>query len=246
VNAGTRAGAVRGRRARDTGMSLAELIVAIGIFGIIIVALGSTAVVAIRTVGNVTTRVDNATQGELGLASATKVLRTAVLPRQLDDYECSGCTSAAIVKATSTEVAFYANLGRSALGPSLVTLQVLEDPNRSGTAILEQRTQDPLATGDGRYTFCNASLTSCVVQKRILSRTLVWPVAGVFSYFDLDGKALSGTALTAAQVSRVSSIDVVLAAQSRPGQNRWRPLTALSRVRLPNVEIDINSQEITP
>lgn len=228
------------RPTRDGGMGLAELIVAIGIFTLVMVALGSTAVLAVRTVGNMQNRVDNATQTELGLGSATKVLRTAVLPKQLDDSTCTGCEDTAVIKASPTEVSFHANLGRTSIGPSLVTLVFFQDPHHPGTGVLEQRTIDPTAGANNTYTFCTAGSAGCKVYKRILSRSLVWPTQPIFSYYDTDGKLMTGNPLSASQKARISSVDVVLTAQSRPGQDKFAALTTVQRVRLPNVEIHVS------
>ncbi|WP_340537188.1 PulJ/GspJ family protein [Nocardioides sp. GXZ039] len=230
-------GAAPAERPRDAGMSLAELMVALGIFTLILVVVGSTAVAAIRTVGGMENRVDNAAQAELGLSSMSKVLRTAVLPQQLDAGSCPTCADVAVTLATATQVTFHANLGRSSIGPSLVTLSVLQDPAKPGTAILEQRTIDPTPGASGSYTFCTPGSGGCRVERRVLARSLVWPTAAVFSYYDTDGVLMTGSSLSAVQKAKISSVDVVLTAQTRPGQDRWPPFTAVQRIRLPNVEI---------
>lgn len=224
-------------RPRDAGMSLAELMVALGILTMILVVVGSTAVASIRTVGGMENRVDNAAQAELGLSSMSKVLRTAVLPQQIDSGSCPTCTEVAVTQATGTQVTFHANLGRSTVGPSLVTLLVYQDPRNAGTAILEQRTIDPTPGINGTYTFCTAGASGCRVEKRVLARSLVWPTANVFSYYDTDGVLMTGSALSAVQKAKISSVDVVVTVQTRPGQDRWPPFTAVQRIRLPNVEI---------
>ncbi len=233
-----------GAQDRDAGMSLAEVLVAMTIFTLILVVLGSTAVIATRTVGDVTTRVDNATQAELGSSASSKLLRTAVLPVQIEDRVCDGCQEdTAVVKANGTEVSFYGNLGRTTVGPSLVTLLVRQDPAVAGTAILEERIIDPKALTEGRYTFCTPGSPGCVVHKRTLARALVWPSALVFAYYDTAGAALPGPSMSAAQLEQISSVDVTITVQTRPGQTRWDPLTAVQRVRLPNVEINLQTEE---
>ncbi len=233
----------RGTPPRDQGMSLAEVMTAMGIFVLVITILGSTAIAAIKATGTVATRQDNASQAESGSASAGKVLRTAVLPQQLEDTVCSGCDAdPAIVAASATQISFYANLGRTTVGPSLVTLEVKQDPNRAGTAMLEQRLIDPTPLSDGRYSFCTAGATGCTVVKRPLATGLVWPTPNVFAYYDTSGAALalsSGGSLALADRAKISSIDVVIKVQTRPGQTRWAPFTAVQRVRLPNVEINL-------
>ncbi len=223
----------------DAGFSLAELVVTLGVMTILLLIVGTTAVLSTRSAGQMAVRLDNATQAELGLAASSKTLRTAVLPEQLDDTVCTNCTTAALVKATGTEVTFYANLGRTALGPSLVTLRVVADPSAPGTGKLERRLQDPIGLSDGRYNFCNATSPGCAVDTHVLARALTWPSPGVFAYYDLDGLKIPRTSLTAADLARVSSVDLMMTVQTRPHQNRYRSVTAVERVRLPNVAINV-------
>ena len=227
-------------------MSLAEVMVAMSIMTLVTVILGSTAVVAIRAAGSVTTRLDNATQAELGVSAASKLLRTAVLPVQIEDRVCDDCQDdTAVVRATTTEVSFYGNLGRTTVGPSLVTLIVRQDPNVSGTGILEERIIDPESIGDGRYRFCTPGAPGCTVRTRVLARSLTWPTVPIFGYYDTSGLPLTGSTMSASQLERISSIDLMLTVQTRPGQTRWGPLTVVQRVRLPNVEINLQTEDDT-
>lgn len=231
---------------RDAGMSLAEVMVAMSIMTLVTVILGSTAVVAIRAAGGVTTRLDNATQAELGVSAASKLLRTAVLPVQIEDRVCDDCQDdTAVVRATSSEVSFYGNLGRTTVGPSLVTLIVLQDPKVPGTGILQERIIDPESLGDGRYRFCTPGAPGCAVRTRTLARSLTWPTTPVFGYYDTSGLPLTGSTMSASQLERISSVDLMLTAQTRPEQSRWGPLTVVQRVRLPNVEINLQTEDDT-
>jgi hypothetical protein len=225
---------------RDGGYSLAECLVAAGLFLVLTTMLTATAVLALRARTGLETRLDDSTQGQVGIAAASKVLRTAVLPDQLDDQTCTGCADTAIVQATSTKVSFYANLNNTGQGPSLVTLDVIVDPNHAGTGILRQSTQPPTPLGDGRYSFCTPGTTGCRVDKRILARGLVWPTSAVFGYYDFYGLGITGTALSSDQLPQVSSIDVALSVQTSKGARTTYPAsTVVQRVRLPNADINV-------
>jgi len=240
-----------GRRPLDAGMSLAEVMVTIGLLAFIGTLLTATAVMTLRSVTVSQVRLDDATQGELAVAAASKVLRTAVLPEQLEDQTCTvlingsatTCGSSALTEASGTKVRFFANLNNSgsSIGPSLVTLYVAQ---RSGQRVLVQDTEAPLARNDGSgsYTFCSlTSSTSCSVPSRVIGRALVADLP-VFTYYDYDGKTLGSAPLSAEALRKVSSVDVVVTVRSRPGDPKHPSRTALTRVRLPNVEINVVNQ----
>ena len=73
---------------------------------------------------------------------------------------------------------------------------------------------------------------------------MTWPSPGVLAYFDFDGDRINRASLTTTDLARVSSVDLMLQVQTTPGQTRYRSVTAVERVRLPNV--DINVVEDTP
>jgi type II secretory pathway pseudopilin PulG len=224
----------------DEGTSLAEVLVAMGIFLVLTTILATTAIIGFRTSTGLGVRLDNSTQGQLGIAAVSKVLRTAVLPDQLEDQVCTGCAETAIIAATSTRVSFYANLNNTGQGPSLVTLRVLQDPDASdGSAILQQSTQPPIPGTDGRYSFCTAGTSGCRVDTRVVARGLLWPAGTVFGYYDFSGVAISGPTLASADLPRVSSVDVSISVQTEPGQAAYPASTAVQRVRLPNADINV-------
>ncbi|GAA5142668.1 hypothetical protein GCM10023340_06510 [Nocardioides marinquilinus] len=219
---------------RDAGMGLAEVMVAMVLAGLVGTMVMTIAILTLKTTSGVQERLDNTTDGELAIAAAGKVLRTAVLPEQLEDKSCIGCDDTAIVTATSTQVTFYANIGDTTVGPSRVTLEVAEDPKHRGTAVLWQRTRQPIKSGDS-YTFC----LTCPAQNRVLARGLLWPSPGVFSFYDYEGSLMPGATVTAANLPRISSVDLVVTVQHKPGNRDYPPRTAVTRVRLPNVEINV-------
>ncbi|MCW2792138.1 MAG: hypothetical protein JWO76_1236 [Nocardioides sp.] len=224
----------------DEGTSLAEILVAMGLFMVLTTILATTAIIGFRTTTGLGVRLDNSTQGQLGIAAVSKVLRTAVLPHQLEDQSCTDCAETAIITATSTRVTFYANLNNTGQGPSLVTLQVLQDPQATdGSAILQQSTQPPTALSDGRYTFCTAGTAGCRVDIRVIARGLLWPSGTVFGYYDFGGLPISGTTIANTDLPRVSSVDVSITVQTEPGRSAYPASTAVQRVRLPNADINV-------
>lgn len=235
--------ATRGTR-DDSGMSLAELVVTIGLMALIGTMVATVSIVVMRTYTGVESRIDNATQAELGVAAAGKVLRTAILPEQLEDTVCVGCGGTAIIQAGSNAVTFYANVGNTAVGPSKVSLLVVADPQRPGTSYLLQQTEAPIPKTSTSYTFCDRTKPStCVIRNHVLARGLVPTGPGVFTYYDYEGAQMATTSV-ATNLSRVSSVDVVLRVKTSPGDD-VPARTSVSRVRLPNVEINVLSESGT-
>jgi type II secretory pathway pseudopilin PulG len=229
----------RRRDPEDAGFTLIETLVATGLFTILCLALGGVAVLGMRTSTGMSARLDNATQGQAGVAATSKVLRTAVRRDQLGDQVCVGCGDTALVTATRSQVSFYANLNNTGNGPSLITLQVLRDTFSSdATGMLQVTTQPPTVLSDGRYTFCSPGTAGCVTHTRVVTRGLAWPAPPIFAYYDFDGLPITTAVLTRDDLARVSSIDVSLTVRTL--RKAGIPSgTAVQRVRLPNADINV-------
>jgi hypothetical protein len=226
----------------DDGMSLVEMLVACGLFAVLTTMISTVAILGMRTATGLEGRLDNSLQGNTGMAATGKMLRTAVLPDQLDNQACANCADTAIVQASSTLITFYANLDNTGQGPSLVTLEVIEDPHAAGSAILRQTRIPPTPVLGGGYRFCTRTTDStCTVdaQVRTLAHGLVWPVPAVFSYYDFNGAAIGGTSMTTDNLPRISSIDVTITARTTPGRSDVPTATMVQRVRLPNADINL-------
>ena len=228
-------------RTADDGGSLAELLVAMGLFVLLTLVLTVTSVLGYRVAANLANRTDNATQGQLATDAVSKVLRTAILPDQLTEVSCVDCADTAIVQATRTQVSFYANLGASSVvGPSLVTLRVVQDPRAVQTSgQLVQTLQPPTDLGGGKYTFCNPATAGCVVQTRVLARGLAWPAANLLAYYNFAGAQITSATFSSADLASVASIEVTLTVQTVQGQTRYPATTLIKRVRLPNSDINV-------
>lgn len=229
-------------------MTLIEVLVATSLSVLLLIALGSFAVVGIRTMDAAEARTDNITTGQTGMAAATKVIRTAVMPDQLNETGCPTCADSAIVQATSTQVSFYANLNNTGGGPSLVTLETIADPSKPGTTMLRQTSVPPTMGSDGSYSFCNINLAGCSFTRRILLRGLPALSASptVFRYYGFDGLALPTGTLANGDLIKVASIDVTLTVQLRPAQSRTPSQTLIQRVALPNADVSVlNNKDTT-
>jgi prepilin-type N-terminal cleavage/methylation domain-containing protein len=220
----------------DAGLGLPELLVAMTLLGILTTIIATTSILGIRTSHDLQNRLEDSSQGEIGILSVSKVLRTAVLPDQLDDQACANCADTAIVRAGATQLSFYANLDNTGQGPSLVTISVIEDPHHRGTAILQEKTQPPIPGTTEGYHFCDPAVAGCAVRTRTVSRGLVWPASRSFTYYDFAGAPLDGTQLALDQLARVSSIDVTIPVRGAPDTSTT---TAVQRVRLPNADINL-------
>ncbi|GAA1156799.1 hypothetical protein GCM10009606_38520 [Nocardioides aquiterrae] len=223
-------------------MSVVEMLVACGLFVVLTTMISAIAILSLRTATGMEARLDNSIQGNAGMAAAGKILRTAVLPDQLDNQACTNCADTAIVQASTTLITFYANLDNTGQGPSLVTLEVLQDPHTPGSGILRQTRIPPTPVAGGGYRFCTrATDATCTVDPdvRTLARGLVWPTAAVFGYYDFDGALITGTTLTTDNLPRISSIDVVVRTRTQPGRTDVPTVTTVQRVRLPNADINL-------
>ncbi len=226
-------------RPDDSGTSLVEVMTTVFLLTIVLGAVGTLTVLGIQVSNRMTDRIDNVTTAQNGMAATTKVLRTAVLPDQLDDRACSGCADTAIVQATKSQVSFYANLNNTGQGPSLVTLQVVTDPNRAGTTMLRQTMIPPTILPDGRYTFCTPGTAGCVTRTRVLSRGLAAATPTVFSYYDFDNLLIASATLSTADLARVSSVEVTLTVKLTAGSNRSKANSLVQRVTLPNADVNV-------
>ncbi|WP_182524661.1 PulJ/GspJ family protein [Nocardioides dongkuii] len=221
------------REHRDAGMSLAEVLVAMGLLGILTTLIATVVILGLRVSSTMQERLDDSTSGEIAIMTTSKLLRTAVRQDQLEELDCSTCVKTAIVKATANEITFYANVGNTGQGPSLVTLTVLENPKARGTAILRQRTQRPLPATNG-FTYCSSTSSSCAATTRTVVDGLVLPSTASFSYYDFSGELITRSLTAQPDLNAVASIDVSFSVRTERGNDAT---VVVQRIRLPNADI---------
>ena len=217
-------------------MTLAELMVTIGLLVIVGTIVMLVSILTVRTTGGLQDRLDDTTQAELGLASASKVLRSAVPPsqvRELENKVCTTCSSGAVATATGTQVRFYSGLGRNSVGPNEVTLTILADNDHPGTGKLVQQTRSASSTSGG-YTYCTGTTSSCVRDAGARTRAAV-AVAHRLHLLRLQRGGGERHLTDAHPEHRRGAED-----PHRRLGSAHPTRTAVTRVRLPNVTVSIN------
>ncbi len=226
-----RAGDEQRRRHRQGGYTLVELVVVIFVLGIVLAGVQTTLIFTQRTVGQNAIRLDQAAQAKVAMDSMSRILRTAVLPSQLNATGSTG-SAAAFIQGTATSVQFYANLNNDAntVGPSRVTYNV-------ASGVLSETIQPPdaHAVGDYNYQYCNPALPTCTTDMtRVLARN-VQTTNAIFTYYAKNGSKFTDPTLTAAELASVDSIDLLLTVLSTPNQT-IHGSTLTMRVTLPNAD----------
>ncbi|GEA82899.1 MAG: prepilin-type N-terminal cleavage/methylation domain-containing protein [Cellulomonas sp.] len=233
-------------RRDERGTSLAELLIGMTIFSILMAALTTLAIGYHRVNAQSIARQDQVDAARTAAERLTKVVRTAVKPSQLINCVTSTCSELdAFVSASSTSMKFYANLDNAgnAVGPRQVTYTL--EPTGAGEARLVERVQRPDSStpGSNGYSYCDALAAgaSGTCKARMTTKVLAegvqtdGPVAPLV-YFNNDGDAMtpgSGGALTALQIDQVLSIEFTLRVRS-DDRNSTGPTTYIQRVLLPN------------
>lgn len=220
---------------RDEGVTLIEMLVVVGILGTVLAIVTEGMIVAQRTMTDNASRLDGLSQTNVALESMTRVLRTAILPSQVQ-ATCSGCDVAAFIAGDATSVQFYANVdndgilpasGTTDLGPRRVTYSVSND------GVLTETVQKPNvhAVTDFNFQYCTPG-PGCPVRTRVLARD-VQPGA-LFAYYDRTGAVIAPPLQSAtSKLKAVDSIDLLL--RVRPS-SRASAATVTARVTLPNAD----------
>lgn len=232
----------RARRRDDAGFTLVELTVAMVVSGVVATATAVMFNAALKSNTSTEARLDTINTARVSVESMSRSLRTAVLPRQLDD---AGNTDAAFLRAASDEVAFYANIDNpnNIIGPSRVTYRVVDGR-------LEQTIQrpDPHDPDDHNYTYCDTTLSSCPHSTRTLADGVV-TTTPLFTYYDEAGAEMALTSACGSKACLPStSLDVVDAVEVRvvvgppPRADGIGPTTYVLRVALPNNDAIIRKE----
>ena len=212
---------------RDSGYTMMEMVVVVMILGIVLAMVQTTLILTQRTVAGSGSRVNQTQQARVAIDSITKVLRTAVLPSQLNGTGTSS-TAAAFIQGTKISVQFYANINNDSniVGPSQVSYNV----DAAGT--LTEKIQPPDAHAAGNYNYLY-TCTTCATT-RILARN-VSTTQAMFTYYTKNGATIADAVLTAADLSSVDSVDVVVMVKASANQT-IQATTLYERVTLPNAD----------
>jgi Tfp pilus assembly protein FimT len=215
----------------DDGLSLAEMIVTLGLTTLVAGFTFALLMQGVRSTGSSAVRQDNAGQARVAIEAVSRNLRTAVSPIQFQGLTCtSGCTATtAVTAADGSSLTFYANINGVEAAPSRITYAL------TGSSLVET-VQAPVVSATN-YSFC-APGGSCAVRTRTLARGVVTPTAAepLFTYYG-DGAPPPplGTPPTAAELVHIDAVEILLKVRSSA---KWgTPATTVAmRVALPNAD----------
>jgi len=224
------------RRGGSRGVTLIEMVVVMSILAIVMGVVQESLILTSRIVGDNAVRLDSAQQVKTSVEGISQILRTAILPKQLNGT-CSGCDVAAFISGDSKSVQFYANFnndlavptsGTTSFGPRKVTYVLGND----GTLTETVQQPDVHAFDNYNFTYCTPSST-CQVRTRILARDVV-TTQSLFTYYDKNGTTLPTPLQSATTyLQAVDSIDILLTVKPR---GRVDGTTVTTRVMLPNAD----------
>lgn len=222
---------VADRRLSDRGLSLAELLVAMAVFGILLAMTAGFMVNASRA--NITNRAIDSTNRTAANAmdEVTRVIRgaatNAVADQTLPDPAFPQATDNAVT------VYSYVDLTSSNVAPSRV--QFFVDATKN---LVEWKWTATLTSGN--YTFPSSATCSTSCTSRILGSPVVLPANGgprLFTYLDSTGTAIATVAgvLPTAQVNNIAAVTISLQFGASSSANQSTLLT--NSVGLPNLNI---------
>jgi prepilin-type N-terminal cleavage/methylation domain-containing protein len=224
---------IRRPKGDDSGYTLAELLVAMGVTTILLAAVGTVFVGSIRIVGTVRDKTSMAADARIGLEAMTRSLRVAVRP----DGE-----AAAITSATSTAITFYSALNRSGTtnDPLPTKVEYYFSSNCLYEATTPARTLSAPAAGGPFYAWDTGRVAKCLV------RTTSGPTFAYFTTPEIATAGVDNVALTvpagglaATDLGTVQSVQMTLTART-PGISTTGA-TIFDRVTLNNVITDDGS-----
>ena len=217
----------------DEGVSLAEMIITIGLTVLVGAFTFSLLIQGVRSTGSTAVRQDNAGQARIAIEAMSKNLRAAAKLSLFPTVTCQGtCEATAVTAAARNSVSFYANVNSDERAPARVTYAVV------GQNLVETR-QQPVFSSDGLYySFCTPGTAGCVVRSRTLVRGVVAPTAAdpLFRFYADDGTEQTVSApATEAELGTIDSVDIL--AKVRTSTKWGTPATTVTvRVGLPNAD----------
>ena len=220
---------------RDDGVTLIEMMVVVSILGVIMGIVTQGLLTAQRTMSDNATRLDGLSQTNQAMEAITRVLRTAILPSQVQ-ATCTNCDVAAFIAGDARSVQFYANVNTDGILPTSGTTDY--GPRRvsysvSSAGELKETIQRPNvhSVTDFNYQYCTPG-PGCPVQSRVLARDV--QAGTIFTYYDREGNVIvPPLQSSASKLKSVDSIDVLLKVDP---SDRTNPATVTARVTLPNAD----------
>jgi prepilin-type N-terminal cleavage/methylation domain-containing protein len=217
--------ALLARRRDDAGVSLAELLVAMMVFGIVITVVSTTFVSLAKATSQARSIDLNTRVASTGLADLTRTIRAArtiPVPGGTETPSFSVATTEALTLTTALNTA-----DSVATVPRKVSFTVQPDRSLVETTVVGASAAD--------YWTFTATATKRVIGGSVLSTAASG--TPLFSYVDFSGKQLvpdASGALTATQMSSIAAVRISLAVD-RAGARTAQTVTLQNTVSLSNL-----------
>lgn len=222
----------RAQRAVDDGFTLAELLVAMLITSIVLGGLGAIYTATARTSSITQTRLAQTDDARNGVETATRVLRTAVMPKQLQDLSSA---DAAFLSADRDSVSFYADIDNpnNTIGPSRVKLWV--DASGNFWELRQPPDQPPSVTYDYAYSNCTPNTAGCkAIQRLVAPGVQDTAAAPIFKYYTSAGTQITSIPITGSGLADIDSVEITLTVSHTNAFSPVAATTYVERVALPN------------
>jgi prepilin-type N-terminal cleavage/methylation domain-containing protein len=231
------AAAVRRAKDRESGFSLAEVLVVMLVMGILGTAVSALFITSIRATTATSKRLDQSNAGRTAMDTITRALRTAVLPSSLANCPVTQPTCGstdAFIQGGPFLVQFYADIDNpnNTIGPSQVTFSV----DANGNLLETLQPPDPgSATTGYTWTACVYKAPGCSLRENLLATNVVTTGKSLFTYYVYGSTTPVTGNLSGSQLRNVDSVDVILNVTSKNSKT-IAPTTYVNRVALPNVD----------
>ena len=205
----------------ERGITLIELLMAMGLLSLVLAAAAGALASYQRTAASSDIRLENLAEAQTIMDVVSRDIRTATRPAQQP-------SESPFLLAAPNEVKFYANL-ELATGPKQVRLYV----NTTTGQVIEEAVEP---AGASPYTYTGTP------KVRIVGRHFANGTEPLLTYLDKDGNALGSATWTSTSASLTASerlsIDSVRINLSIRKSNNLAvdPTTVRTTVRLPNVD----------
>lgn len=213
---------------RDDGLSLLELVVAMGISSILIALVVSMFVSGSRAVYDQEASTLNARLASTSMNEVTRIVRAGTeIP----------------VRGSSTNLAVFSYAGAETIVMySFIDAETASDPAPLKVQFARNAANELVETRwAGYHRFVGYWDFRDTSTERIIARSLMPPVASspLFTYYDKTGARLtpaSGASLTSAQIRNISSVQVTMQVQGDQS-GRVAPVQIQNMVGLPNLGV---------
>lgn len=221
--------ASRAARRPDTGLTLIELVVAMGISSILITLIVTMFVSTTRSFSDQQGAIDNSRLASTAMNEVTRIVRAG--------------TEIPVYGSTGNEAVFEYAGAEKIVMRSFIDAESAADPAPLKVQFARNAANELVETRWTAYhdhgTYWKFNTTS--TYARTIARSLLAPSTAtpLFRYYDKDGTQLvpaAGASLTATQIRNIASVQVTMQVQA-DGSGRVAPVTIQNMVGLPNLGV---------